>query len=63
MEEVLEKISIVSEVFVRKFKINELALEWKNKGYEVDIPMVYILLVKFIVDMKINGFKKKFGMI
>ena len=38
MEEVLKKILIVSEVFYpEEFKINELALEWKNKGYEVDI--------------------------
>ena len=36
MEEVLKKILIVSEVFYpEEFKINELALEWKNKGYEV----------------------------
>ena len=38
MEEVLKKRIIVSEVFYpEEFKINELALEWKNKGYEVDI--------------------------
>ncbi|MCT7601866.1 glycosyltransferase family 4 protein [Aliarcobacter butzleri] len=34
----MKKILIVSEVFYpEEFKINELALEWKNKGYEVDI--------------------------
>lgn len=33
-----KKILIVSEVFYpEEFKINELAIEWKNKGYEVDV--------------------------
>lgn len=33
-----KKILIVSEVFYpEEFKINELAIEWKNRGYEVDV--------------------------
>ena len=33
-----KKILIVTEYFYpEEFKINEIALEWKNKGYEVDI--------------------------
>lgn len=38
MEEVLKKILIVTEYFYpEEFKINELAQEWKKKGYDVDI--------------------------
>jgi glycosyltransferase involved in cell wall biosynthesis len=39
LEEVLKKkILIVTECFYpEEFKINELALEWKNKGYHVDV--------------------------
>lgn len=34
----MSKILIVSEYFYpEEFKINEVAIEWKNKGYEVDI--------------------------
>jgi len=33
-----QKILIVTEYFYpEEFKINEIALEWKNKGYEVDV--------------------------
>ena len=33
-----KKVLIVSEVFYpEEFKINELAIDWKNKGYDVDI--------------------------
>lgn len=33
-----KKILIVTEVFYpEEFKINELAIDWKNKGYDVDI--------------------------
>ena len=34
----MKKILIVTEYFYPEgFKIHELALEWKNKGYEVDV--------------------------
>ncbi len=33
-----KKILIVTEVFYpEEFTINEVAIEWKNKGYEVDV--------------------------
>ena len=39
MEKILKKkILIVTECFYpEEFKINELALEWRNKGYHVDV--------------------------
>ncbi len=34
----MKKILIVTEYFYpEEFKINEIALEWKEKGYEVDV--------------------------
>ena len=49
-----KKILIVTECFYpEEFKINDLALSWKNKGYEVDIltfdgieKFIFIILIK-----------------
>ena len=38
MEKILKKVLIITECFYpEEFKINEIAIEWKNKGYEVDV--------------------------
>ena len=53
-----EKILIVTEYFYpEEFKINDVALEWKNKGYEVDV----LTTVPTYPESKIyDGYKNKF---
>ena len=53
-----KKILIVTECFYpEEFKINDIALEWKDKGYEVDV----LTTVPTYPESKIyNGYKNKF---
>ena len=53
-----KKILIVTEVFYpEEFKINELALEWKNKGYEVD---VLTMVPSYPKSEVFDGYENKF---
>jgi glycosyltransferase involved in cell wall biosynthesis len=58
LEEVLKKkILIVTECFYpEEFKINELALEWKNKGYHVD---VLTMVPSYPKSEVFDGYKNK----
>jgi glycosyltransferase involved in cell wall biosynthesis len=53
----MEKILIVTECFYpEEFKINDVALEWKNKGYDVDV----LTTVPSYPESKIyDGYKNK----
>lgn len=53
----MKKILIVSEVFYpEEFKINEVALEWKDKGYEVD---VLTMVPSYPASEIYNGYENK----
>jgi glycosyltransferase involved in cell wall biosynthesis len=59
MEKIIKnKILIVTECFYpEEFKINDIALSWKEKGYEVDV----LTTVPSYPDSEIyNGYKNKF---
>ena len=50
-------ILIVSECFYpEEFKINDLALSWKNKGYDVD---VLTLVPSYPLGKVFDGYKNK----
>lgn len=52
-----KKFLIVSEVFYpEEFKINELAIDWKNKGYDVD---VLAMTPSYPASEIYNGYKNK----
>jgi len=59
-----KKILIVTEYFYpEEFKINDIVLSWKNKGYDVDVLTTIppIPKVRYLMDIRINFIKKKYG--